>query len=85
MEMGVEVLGIELNENCTLCIIFNETAELSCRHTAPYTVVEATAVDMLNGDPKNYPGYVNNMKICLLRDSESTPIEVRMDYVRPHD
>lgn len=77
MSVAAEVIGIARGENCKVCKMFNESAEMSCGHMVPYTVIEANTVDLLYGSLTLHPGYVNGNKISLLRNSKFTLIGIK--------
>lgn len=83
--MTAEVVGVQMNEQCEECKRFRETAELSCDHTVPYTIKEGNAAQMLQGSLNLTPGYINDMKVQVLRDTGATLLGIKKGYVRSKD
>ncbi|BFY99110.1 hypothetical protein BsWGS_02150 [Bradybaena similaris] len=80
-----EVMKIEDIQKCEVCREFHESAKLYCGHEVPITLVEGNALESMKGKLNIVPGFVNNVRVNVLRDTGSTLVGVCKKLVRPKD
>ncbi|BFZ03151.1 hypothetical protein BsWGS_06190 [Bradybaena similaris] len=79
------VSGIDDIQQCNICKVFHESSKLYCGHVIPMSVADGNALRSMNGKLQIVAGFVNNVKVSVLRDTGSTLIGVQKNLVRPKD